>query len=257
MKNLFLLLLLTWIPCGMLTAQKKIETKKSTSIEKKGVLKYHEVTIGAQVFTNGWGIVAERNRIPSDRLKKIIQVNIFGTRSYKQYKSNINNSPYLSSNNNAFYYGKINNFYSVNVLWGWRQHWAWSARFNGVDMNFGYLIGPTLGITKGYALSLQYDRDDVRIETYDESNKDVFLDIYSIRGHAGFFKGWDKIGFYPGISSKVGLNFDLSSSNSTIKAIDFGVSCDVYYKDVPIMAITSNTFFYPKLYLSLQLGRRW
>jgi len=256
-KQIFLVIIILLIGViGSVLAQNNTKNKHQDNA-KRGVLKYYEFSIGGALNSDGWGIFIERVRIPSDLMKRVIQINIFETRHPKQYITTVNNSQIFGNNKSSFVFGKINKLYTINLLLGWRHRLGRKAEYNGVDIFFTYLIGPSLGLAKPYYLELQYGLYDIRSEKYTEENKDVFLDIYAINGKSGFAKGIDEIKPYPGGTAKAGLQFDWASYDEIVKAIEVGAAIDVYYKNVPLMIIAKNNFIYPKVYLTLQLGNRW
>jgi hypothetical protein len=56
---------------------------------------------------------------------------------------------------------------------------------------------------------------------------------------------------------KSGFTFDWAQSDDAIKSLEVGATLDLYYKEVPLMILDNNSFYYPNLYLSLQFGKKW
>jgi hypothetical protein len=57
---------------------------------------------------------------------------------------------------------------------------------------------------------------------------------------------------------RTGLNFDFGSRDAIVKAIEAGVTLDVFYKKIPIYVNDdSNHFMFLGFYLAFHLGKRW
>jgi hypothetical protein len=61
---------------------------------------------------------------------------------------------------------------------------------------------------------------------------------------------------YPGGHAKATLNFEYSSDDSIIRAIETGVILDVFARRIPIMENTYNDQFYLTLFVGFQMGKR-
>ncbi len=231
--------------------------KSNKDVVLKGVLLKKEWSTGVVVSTTGMGLIVERVRIPSDIIKRVVQLNVYVTKHSKEFKTTVKNSSFLGSSFSSFHYAKINSLYSVSVLKGWRYKWARKSEKRGVDVYGSLLSGVVLGFTKPYALRLIYADDDVRTEIYGENNNtNQFLDINNIEGYAGFWKKWNGIRPYPGLTSKAGLLLDYGKKDAWVKNIEIAVAVDLYYRAVPLMALYKNQMIYPRLQISLQLGKR-
>ena len=60
-----------------------------------------------------------------------------------------------------------------------------------------------------------------------------------------------------GLYGNLGLQFEYGSSVTDIKAIETGLTFDVYGKEIPIMAFTDNNSVYFTVYINLLFGRKW
>ena len=63
--------------------------------------------------------------------------------------------------------------------------------------------------------------------------------------------------FHPGGYAKLGLTFEYADLDDDIKAIETGVTVDVYPKVIPIMATAKNQQVYVNLYINFLWGRKW
>jgi hypothetical protein len=99
------------------------------------------------------------------------------------------------------------------------------------------------------------------IEKYSSANADRFLDNSinnpQIAGYAGLQYGFKDMKFLPGGHLKLGLNFDWAGKDQFIRALEVGVSTNVYYRNVNILIRKDNKPFLLNAYISFQLGKRW
>ena len=68
----------------------------------------------------------------------------------------------------------------------------------------------------------------------------------------------------PGAFGKFGLSFEYGKEPKKIKSIETGISLDLYFQTVPIMAdidlndaMDSNNRFFLSFYLSINYGKKW
>lgn len=226
----------------------------------------NEWSIGARLHTNGISTYFERVWIKSIWKKRVLQTNFFYYQDFKQKKVK---SPYAEVfNTSGYYYGKQNNFWNVNVLYGNKKVLGEKAEKNGVRVSMVYLGGVSLGMLKPYGLDI-VEEDNFFVSTppetvvrfYDENNPDVFLDPFNsntrIFGPAGIRRGWNKIKPIPGVHAKFGFNFDWAGKENIVKSIELGAQVDIYYRNLPIMITSRNRPYIFNLYLAYQMGKRY
>ena len=68
----------------------------------------------------------------------------------------------------------------------------------------------------------------------------------------------------PGVFGQFGLSFEYGENPTKIRSIETGVSLDLYYQNVPIMAdldpsdsLNPNNLFFLSFYLSINYGKKW
>jgi hypothetical protein len=161
-------------------------------------------------------------------------------------------------------YGKQNDFFSFQLNYGYRKTIAEKAQQKGgVALYFVYMVGASLGFEKPYYLVLK-DADNQNktvIEKYSSANADRFLDNSinnpQIAGYAGLQYGFKDMKFLPGGHLKLGLQFDWAGKDQFIRALEVGVSSNIYYRNVNILIRKDNKPFLLGAYISFQLGKRW
>ncbi|MEZ4916180.1 MAG: hypothetical protein R2836_04255 [Chitinophagales bacterium] len=259
MKKILVFILILTVQSTLL-AQKSKKREISLADEENMVFK-HEWSLGARIHTNGFSAFFERVWIKNIWKRNVLQTNFFYYRSFKDRKTK---SIYTSySDAVPYFYGKQNNFWSINVLYGQKKVIAEKAEKSGVRLCFVYMGGVSLGILKPYGLKIieQSDVGNTKVYFYDENNPEVFLDPLNanthIYGAAGIGAGFNKIKPVAGAHLKFGLNFDWASRESFIKSLEVGTQVDIYYKKLPVYITNRNKPYILNLYLGIQLGKRW
>lgn len=221
------------------------------------LLRTEEASGGIRLNTQGWTIYGERGKNVTYYKKIIYQFELGEYKHPKQAKQSVNTS--LTSNSRPYFFGKQNNFYILHANIGVRRHIGEKAEKSGVEVNYVYMGGATLGILKPYFINVVSKDNNAPFESiqYTGLNEEQFLDWSGIYGASGFTKGVGKSKLLPGLHGKLGLNFDWSSYSDLLKSIEVGLALDVFYKKVPLMVTQKNSFYFLNLYLSAQLGRKW
>jgi len=261
MKKSSLLIWFSFLLC--LTAKAKNNAKTFTEADAANMVFKNEWSIGAKLHSNGLGANFERVWIKSIWKRNVLQTNFF---FYKDFKEKKTETPYAQVYNAAkYFYGKQNNFFNINLLYGQKKVLGEKAEKNGVRVSMFYLGGFSLGFLKPYALSIVTNDFNEAPETevffYDEDQSEIFLEPFStntrIYGAAGLQYGFNKIKLIPGVHAKFGFNFDWASWEYMVKSVELGVQLDVYYKKLPIMITDRNKPYILNVYVAFQLGKRW
>jgi hypothetical protein len=120
-------------------------------------------------------------------------------------------------------------------------------------------MGASLAFTKPVYLyvsvpdSFISPRDQVVAERYDPDKHSA----HSIKGRGPFSKGFDEIGFYPGVYGRAALNFEFGRSYEVIRALEAGVIIDAYSRSIPIMAFSDPSRFFVNFYIAFSFGSRF
>ncbi len=234
----------------------------SSSDIAKGIIYYKDYSVGLKLSTNGFGAFANISH----------RINLYKTKFWQFEINNVTNPKQLTQQSQysgsygfespkSFVYGKQNNFYTVNVSIGMKRLIAEKAVKSGVELSLKYMGGVSLGIVKPYYLDLIYTTDNATIayiqpQSYSQAGA-LFLNENYIYGASGFTYGLNEISLLPGVHFKAGLNFDWATYDDNIKALEVGITCDAYYKKVPIMADNDfNQLIIPALYVSVEIGKK-
>jgi hypothetical protein len=219
-----------------------------------------ELSFGPRLNSNGWGIFADLGKVRTDDEKhrdmfyniKLFQFEFDEIKSPKEVKSdNVDAAPGVSPK--PFIYGKINNFYTVKIGYGFRKMIAGKPESGTVSVHWVGVGGLTVGLLKPYYLNVA----GAGLIKYSDSTKSEFLSQSDIIGSGGFGKGLGEIKIIPGLHAKSGIHFDFSKNRKTVLAAETGIDAEIYTKSVPIMANQKAVPYFLNAYLAFQFGRRW
>ena len=171
-------------------------------------------------------------------------------------------APYYTQSGRDYFFGVQNRFHEIRLSYGFERALADKAAKNGVRLSWVGFIGGSLGLIKPYYLNLQYPGTDnpidIHSERYSAANAAVFLDKTRIDEASPISRGLNQISPVAGGYARTGLNFDFGSKDAFVKAVEAGVSIDVFYKKIPIYVNeNSNHFMFLGLYLAFHMGKRW
>lgn len=245
-----LLLPLLFLPLGQaLFAQQGIYDETRVPFRR-------ELYGGLSLHGDGWGFnfyyAKHKNAI--DRY--LYGIEIVGMKHPKEVKSF---NPYYEDSR-GYFYGKSNALLIVRPTFGKKHQITDKIRRTGVELNYVWGIGPSLGLAKPVYLEIGkpdiIPYTDFVIERYDPAVHNV----QNIYGRASWFTGFGEMALYPGAFGRAGLNFEYSGRTTGIKSIEVGLGMDAYAKPVPIMAevedVQNKQFFF-EFYLAIQFGKKY
>lgn len=234
---------------------------------KVGTLKENDLSFGLRLNTNGWGLFGTYGTAHSADRSRFFQGEFVEIKHPKEIKySNDYGTTTQGYSPKPFVFGKQNSFFAVRFAYGNRVFLGGKAEKSGVEVNWVYQVGPSLGILKPYYLDVLYEVErqnnitiyEPRPTKYDANDPDSrFMQRELIFGASGFSHGLDEIKLVPGINAKTGFNFDWANYSDYVLAVEVGLSVDVYTQSIPIMVVENNRPYFVALYLGIQFGKRW
>jgi len=218
-----------------------------------------ELSFGLRLTSNGWGIFADRGSIVTDDEKhrdmfyniRLLQVDFSEIKNPKEIKSS---DP--SGSSSSFIYGKINDFYALNLGYGFRKMIAGKPDPGTVSIHWVGVVGLSLGLMKPYYIKAYYNGSLQEIK-YSDDTKQAFLSMNNIAGKSSFSKGLGETKIAPGIHAKTGLHFDFSTNRKNVLGLETGINGELYTQKIPIMANQKAVPYFVNLYISFQFGKRW
>jgi hypothetical protein len=245
------LLALSLVLCAFASAK-----AQQTIYDETRVLYRKEITGGIIIHGDGWGFnfFHAKHKTAVDR--RVLGLELVGMKHPKEIKSF---NPFYEDSR-GYFYGKLNSLLILRPTYGGKHQIADKIRRSGVEVNYVWGIGPSLGFAKPVYLQIgkpdNFPYESIVVERYDPA----IHNIQNIYGRASWFTGFGSMKLYPGAFGRFGFNFEHSNQTSGIKAIEVGASIDAYAQEIPIMAelegVVNKQFFF-QFYLSVQFGKKF
>ena len=215
---------------------------------------HHEASGGLRLQSNGVTVFAEYGWIRDLKVTRLLQIEYTYDIDYRMKKDKSQ-----AQNGADYFYGLENHFHVIRVTYGVKRTSADKANQNGVRLSFIGFGGVALGLLKPYYLNIQ--QSDTSLNTvptrYTPVTASQFLNQNLIVDAAPVRYGLNEIQPVPGLTGKIGLDFDWGLKDEFVKALEAGMVLDLYYKRLPIYANNYNRFYQFGVYLSFQFGKRW
>jgi hypothetical protein len=225
-------------------------------IPENEILLYKKMRqVGININTSGYGINTTFGRYSDASHLWLFGADLMFVKHEKETKTW---NPVNDPNARPYYYGKLNNFYTLRAQVGRKKIVTEKLRHSGVQISYNWMIGPSLGFTKPVYLEIIY---------VDEPNNQPYLEVEkfdpdlhyidNIYGRASSLRGFDELKFQPGAFGKFSFTFEYSNERERLKGIEAGAAADLFSRRIPIMAIYDDESKNPKnhrLFLSLYLN---
>lgn len=233
--------------------EKKKKVNDLIRQDEEGVLVYSKQSIfGFQLRTNGYGLFYEKGKMKTQRNTMLYSVEFNEIKHPKEDK--LPNGTGGFTFGNPYVYGKINNFYQLQLGFGNQHILGQKGNKNGVAVSVAYKGGLSLGLLRPYYIQVD-DNGDARTIKYSPEDSTLFVDG-PILGGGGLGKGWNEIKVKPGLFAKTGLRFDFGRFNEVVSAIEVGVSAEFYSSKIPIMLFQKDKQFYYQGHVAFMFGHR-
>lgn len=228
-------------------------------LEEEGVPTFHKQNVfGAKLNTDGWGISYEFGRAKTTRRAMVYQVEF----NDKRHRKEDRNTKGIAAGGfifwgNPYVYGKQNSFYQVKMAAGQQVLIGGKGNKNGVSVYGITTGGISLGLLRPYYVEIdEFLNGETRYVKYDSPDSLLFLDDNAIVGGGGLTRGWNELKLAPGLQAKTALRFDYNRFNTSISAIEAGISAEFYFKKVEQMVYSPGNRLFINAYISLLFGKR-
>jgi len=222
----------------------------------KGIIYDQEISFDLSKMTKGYNFGMNFGKLKTFYLTRYFGFNLAEFKHHKEYKLSLNNTGGLTE---SVFFGKQNNFYGLRAYVGEKRYFSEKSKVKGVAVGINYSLGFNLGMTKPYYVLIRsFDQEPEAIK-YSESTAEEFLNTSLMRGAAPWTEGLTELGFYPGATAKVAVHVDWGAFDEYLKAVEAGISLDVFPQNIPVMVPTEGTEnrkYFINLFLTLQLGKR-
>lgn len=267
MKKLFIALVILAISLSAISQdnQEKKNKKDTRKEEKKkkvndlirqdeeGVLVYSKQSIfGLQLRTNGYGLFYEKGKMKTQRNTTLYGIEFNEIKHPKEDK--LPNGTGGFSFGNPYVYGKINNFYQLQLGVGQQHILGQKGNKNGVAVSLVYKGGLSLGLLRPYYIEVD-DNGVAKTIKYSQEDSALFVSGV-ILGGGGLGKGWKEIKVKPGAFVKTALRFDFGRFNEVVSGIEVGVSAEFYSAKIPILLFQKDKQFYYQGHVAIMFGHR-
>ena len=241
----------------------KAATLWSQPIPESEILLYKKLRlVGLNINTSGYGINSSFGRYSDATHVWLFGGDIMFVKHEKETKTW---NPINDPNARPYYYGKLNNFYTLRAHIGRKKIVTEKLRRSGVQISYNWMVGPTFGFTKPVYLEIIY-MDEPNQQPYlevEKFNPDLHY-IDNIYGRASSLRGFDELKFHPGAFGKFSFTFEYSNERERLKGIEAGAAADLFGSRIPIMAIYDDESKNPKnhqlfltLYLNFFIGTKY
>lgn len=229
-----------------------------------------ELSGGVRLNTNGWSLFVDKGWVREGEERhsdlfynlRIAQIE-FGEMKHPKEMKQSNEQQGVNSGDRIrpFIYGKVNNFYSLKLGYGFRKMIAGKPEPRTVSVHWFGVGGLSLGLLKPYYVEAYVpqqgggaQRETIR---YTDSTEAAFLDERLLIGAAGFTKGLGEMKFLPGLQLRTGLHFDFSPTKKTVLAVSVGMNAEIYTRKIEIIANQADVPYVFNLFAGFQFGKRW
>lgn len=242
------------------TIQKPLPTDSAAIIYNKvNGVRYDETRLlykkqttgGIIVHTRGLGINFRNYKIRNAFQKTFYNIDLVTLKHPKEYKITT-----YDDNANPYVYGKKNDVAVLGFSYGFEKVKHEKENLRSILISFNYSLGASAAILKPVFLEIAYPYVITGAytvnEAYDE-NKHFQAQIY---GKSTFGYGFNKLSLIPGLNAKASVQFEYSSSDEYVRALEVGGRIDVFAKELPIMSKIDNAFLYVNLFVHWQFGKK-
>lgn len=222
--------------------------------DEEGLLVYSKQSIfGVQFRTNGYGFFIEKGIMKSQRNSTLYSLEFNEIKHPKEDK--LPNGTGGFSFGNPYIYGKINNFYGLQLGAGQQRILGQKGNKNGVALSVVYKGGFSAGLLRPYYIEVEDNNGQTRTIKYSQQDSTLFLTGF-ILGGGGLGKGWNELKLKPGVFAKSALRFDFGRFNEVVSGIEIGLSAEYYASKIPLMLFQKEKNFFYQGHISIMFGHR-
>jgi len=217
---------------------------QQTVFEESETVYSKETAGGILIHSNSWGVNFYKAKFLTGFTKIQYHFELVGMKSPRQYKVPVDGGGY--------YYGKLNSLLILRTSIGYMKEFIPKQSLKGVSISYVANAGLSHAFAKPVYLLIKKDNQNVVDERYDP-------DIHStnnIVGKSYPFVGIDETKYYPGLFLRAALNFDYGGKSSSVRALEVGLSGDIYIEAIPMMAYEEPHQYFLTAFVSLQFGGR-
>jgi hypothetical protein len=234
-------------------AEKRQRISRMLRMEEEGDLIFNKHNLfGIKVATDGYGIFFEKGKFITPTKTRLLQFELNEKKSPKEKR--VSTGDFFTGSSLVLY--KLNNFYQFKLSLGEQRLIGGKGNKNGVAVTWLYTGGASLGIIKPYYINA--------VDTNGVESQVSFIDFINdptgkyagATGASGFTVGWGHVSFKPGLNAKAALRFDYARFNTSVTAIEAGVSGEFYFGKIPLVYDVPQKQFFFNGYVTIMFGNR-
>ncbi|HLF46913.1 MAG TPA: hypothetical protein VI548_10840 [Chitinophagaceae bacterium] len=222
--------------------------------DEEGVLIYSKQSIfGLQLRTNGYGLFFEKGKTKSQSITNLYDIEFNEIKHPKEDK--LPNGTGGFSFGNPYVYGKLNNFYQLQLGFGQQRILGQKGNKNGVALSVIYKGGLSLGLLRPYYIDVLDNNRVNKSIKYTPQDSALFVSGFIVGG-SGLGKGWNELEYKPGAFVKTALRFDFGRFNEVVSGVEIGLSADFYSSKIPQMLFQKEKQFFYQGHIAVMFGHR-
>ncbi|MEM6829308.1 MAG: hypothetical protein AAGA66_00730 [Bacteroidota bacterium] len=149
----------------------------------------------------------------------------------------------------GYIYGKSNYLYAVRFQYGREKLMFKKANQQGVQINVGGAVGPTLGLENPYYVLTPGG-------AYEAFSPAAHPSPETIAGPGRLFQGVGETNVVPGINGKGSVSFEFGTYRSNVAGVELGFMLEAYTRKVVIVPTQPNDAVFTSFYMTLFWGTR-
>lgn len=226
------------------------------SSSSEGNQSFHRTEVYGGVFlhTNGLGVSFRKAERLTGYSKRIFGIDVLNMKHAKEVKSF---NPYYEDNR-GFVFGKLNSVLVARPSIGFQKIMFTKDAKKGVQISYMIFGAPSISFLKPVYLEISDPSsgswsNSRRVERFDPEKHSYD----NILGRASLLRGIEETTLRAGLHAKFAFNFEYSTDDDLLRALETGISFDGYLRPLPIMAYETNRRIYLTLFLNFHFGRKY
>ena len=254
---------LLYLTClALLSAFPKFSDAQNELYEEPVIVYSHQLFGGLNLNTAGYGLNFTYGKNRGAYHIRLLSLDVMFVKHEKETKSF-----FQDPNARSYFYGKVNNFYTIRPGFGHKHIITEKLRRNGVQVGYSWMIGPSIGLTKPVYLEILY-RDPGFVNSYyiEVEKFDPEKHENNIYGRASGLRGFSEIKVHPGGFARFSWLFEYSGRKDGIKGLEAGAQVEVFPRRIEIMSdqILEDRFdgaenhrIFASLYVHFVFGKKY
>lgn len=205
---------------------------------------------GIHFNTSGWGFYGEITKQKTFKYHHVLGFQVSNIHHKNEFKTS------TITGGSSFFFYKLNSLVAFRPTVGGNLKLFQVRRENGIEIQFKWKIGPSIGLLKPIYLDIRTTdfNSGTRPLRYDPDNHGFSV----IESRSNWFTGFGESTIRLGLHSKNGINFNFSKDKSGISGGEVGFMFDYYpIKDVIIMFEADNYSLFTGFYIQFELGNKF